>query len=228
MFTRRIALHKIRTGFQGSDKGAVTRMSDVAVRMATGYPALLRADPEIAGNASEPASTPNIDACFKILAATQEQVRLADGKTSFLFGINALMFGFVASAVGPLKAYWHADQQDPIALFATLSLIGFIILDATAVVTLICMIVSRFGGTGTTSHLFFGHIVHRFGRDHERYANEVFQMNEQDWGREVCAQIVEVSHIALTKHRLVRRAAWFTIAAFGCWLLAVLATALLG
>ncbi len=201
-------------------------MSDSAARILPAFPTTLRTDAAATSNAPPPA--PNLDACFKILAANQEQVRLADGKTSFLFGINALMFGFVASAVGPLKAYWYSHPLHPIALFATASLVAFVILDAAAVVTLICMIVSRFGGLGSTrSHIFFGHIVAQFNEDPERYTQEVFQMDQCDWGRELCHQIVEVSRIAMTKHRLVRRAGWLSISAFGCWLLAVLATTLL-
>ena len=45
-------------------------------------------------------------------------------------------------------------------------------------------------------------------------------MKDADWIKDIGSQIVEVSHIALTKHRLVRRAAQFTLAAFVLWVLA--------
>jgi hypothetical protein len=42
-------------------------------------------------------------------------------------------------------------------------------------------------------------------------------MSDADWAGEVGSQIVEVSHIATTKHQLVSRAALFTVAAFILW-----------
>jgi hypothetical protein len=46
-------------------------------------------------------------------------------------------------------------------------------------------------------------------------------MTDEDWVEELGTQIVEVSHIALTKQQLVRRAAWFTIIGSGFWLVSV-------
>ncbi len=225
-------------------------MSQAGSRRSSPYPRVGPADRETldyfpgnefdrsaARNYGEPSETeayedanarqPNLDACFKLLASTQEQVRLADGKTAFLFGINALMFGFVASAVAPLKGHWQSNPLDPLTLIATGGLLCFVVLDAAAVMTLISMVSSRFRGLSSTSHIFFGHIVKSYGNNPQQYVEEVMRMDDWMWAQEICEQVVEVSQIALIKHRLARRAASFTLFAFICWLTAVTATLLL-
>ena len=44
---------------------------------------------------------------------------------------------------------------------------------------------------------------------------------------QVGAEIVEISHIAVTKHQLTRRAAWLTLLAFVFWRASLLAIAFL-
>ena len=43
------------------------------------------------------------------------------------------------------------------------------------------------------------------------------QMTDDEWADEIGTQIVEVSHIALTKHKLLIRAAWLSLLAFVFW-----------
>lgn len=168
--------------------------------------------------------TCNIDACFKVLRSIQDQVRFADGKTSFLFGINALMFGYAAGAVGILKPALVQSIAHPSVIICLVSLTMFVALSAGAVITLISMVMSRFSGVVPAGHIFFGHVIKQHGIDHETYAQEVIAMTRQDWAKEICSQIVEISHIAMFKHRLVRRTAYLTQFAFLCWLVSVVAS----
>src|SRR3954468_23062691 len=95
------------------------------------------------GAAPEPSA--NLDACFKVLAATQEQVRFADNKAAFLFGINTLLFGFVAGTVGVLKKAMTDGPVPPAAWVSLVALIGFVIVAAVAALILIGVVMSRFG-----------------------------------------------------------------------------------
>lgn len=172
-------------------------------------------------------STVNLDACFKVLTATQDQIRFADTKAAFLFAINTLLFGFVAGTIGILKTALRSDSVSPAAVVSLIALIGFVVLAAVAVVTLITVVMSRFGELAPTSRVFFGHIIKQYGKDYGKYVGDVTKMTQQEWTGEVATQIVEVSHIALTKHQLVRRAAWCTIIGLGFWLVAVFSSSLI-
>jgi hypothetical protein len=168
-----------------------------------------------------------LDACFKVLASTQDQIRFADTKTAFLFGINTLLFGFLAAKVGVLKKALLSSPTPSAAVVSLVALIGFVVLAAVAVVVLITVVMSRFGELAPNSRVFFGHIIKQYGKDYGKYVGEVTKMTEQEWDEEVATQIVEVSHIALTKHQLVRRAAWCTVVGFMCWLVAVFSSSLI-
>ena len=177
--------------------------------------------------AEDTAAKVNLDACFKVLAATQDQIRFADTKAAFLFGINTLLFGFVAGTVGVLKKALVAAAVPPAGWVSLVSLIAFVVVSAAAVFILISAVMSRFGELAPASRVFFGHIIKKYGKDYGKYASEVTKMTEQEWAEEVCTQIVEVSHIALTKHQLVRRAAIFTLVAFTCWLVSIFSSSFL-
>jgi len=128
---------------------------------------------------------------------------LRDTKAAFLFGINTLLFGFVAGTVGTLKRALVAATVPPAAWVSLIALIIFVITAATAVVILIHVVMSRFGELAPTSRIFFGHIIKRFGKDYGRYVSEIKAMTELEWVEEVGTQIIEISHIALIKHRWV-------------------------
>jgi Pycsar effector protein len=177
------------------------------------------------GGATDPGV--NLDACFRILAATQDQIRFADTKAAFLFGINTLLFGFVAATVGVLKRALTTAPVPPAAWVSLVALIGFVVLAAVAVVTLISVVMSRFGELAPKSRLFFGHILKHFGKDYGKYVGEVTKRTEEEWAEEVGTQIVEVSHIALMKHQLVKRAALLTMIGFACWLVSVFSSSLI-
>src|SRR4029079_18030804 len=96
-----------------------------------------------------------------------------------------------------------------------------------AVGTLIYAVMSRFGALAPNSRFFFGHIAKCYGKDYAKYVAEVRSMTDDDWLTEVGTQIVETSHIALTKHSAVRIAAIATIIGLTGWVVAVISRSVL-
>jgi hypothetical protein len=78
-------------------------------------------------------------------------------------------------------------------------------------------VMSRFGELAPRSKVFFGHIARDHGNDCEKYVRETSGMTDADWVRDLGSQIVEVSHIALAKHKRVRRAAICVFIALILW-----------
>ena len=169
----------------------------------------------------------NLDNCLKVLAGVQEQIRFADTKAAFLFGINTLMFGFVVIGVGTLKKALALTPIPASAWVGLVSLILFGLCAVAAVGMLIYTVMSRFGALAPKSRVFFGHIANGYGKDYGKYVAEVKGMTEDDWLSDVATQIVETSHIALTKHGTARNAAVVTIVGLVCWVVAVFCIALL-
>lgn len=171
--------------------------------------------------------TTNLDNCLKVLAGIQEQIRFADTKAAFLFGINALMFGFVVGSVGTIKKGLALGSIPASAWVALVALILFGICAILATGMLIYTVMSRFGALAPKSRVFFGHIATGYGKDYNKYVTEVKAMTDDDWLNEVGTQIVETSHIALTKHSTVRNAALTTIVGLVCWAIAIFSVSLL-
>jgi len=169
----------------------------------------------------------NLDNCLKVLAGIQDQIRFADTKAAFFFAINTLMFGFVVNSVGTLKKAMALDSVPPSAWVGLVALIAFGICAVAAVGMLIYAVMSRFGALAPKSRVFFGHIATGYGKDYGKYVSEVKAMSEEDWLHEVGTQIVETSHIALTKHSTVRCAALTTVIGLVCWVVAVFSISLL-
>lgn len=169
----------------------------------------------------------NVETCFGILSATQDQIRFADTKAAFLFGINTLMFGFVASTSGLLKQSLAQQGASAASVIAIVALVVFGVAASGAVVILISAVMSRFGELAPKSRAYFGHIARQYGKDYAKYVGEIQGMSEDDWTEELGTQIVEVSHIALAKHKWIWRAGVATIVSFACWLVCLVAVALL-
>lgn len=169
----------------------------------------------------------NLNTCMKVLAGVQEQIRFADTKAAFVFGINTLMFGFMAGSIATLKKALELTPVPPAAWVGLVSLIVFGLCAVFAVGTLIYTVMSRFGKLAPNSRCFFGHIATTYRKDYAKYVAEVRAMTEDDWLGDVCTQIVETSHIALDKHSAVKMAAIFTIVGFVSWLIAVFSTSFL-
>ena len=92
-----------------------------------------------------------------------------------------------------------------------------------SVVLVILSAMSRFGELAPQCRVFFSHIAKRYGKDYEKYWEESGQMTDAQWAKELSGQIVEVSHIASSKHKLIKWSAVFTLAALSLWAGAVVA-----
>ena len=175
----------------------------------------------------QPAERTSLDICMKVLGGIQEQVRFADTKAAFVLGINTLMFGFLAVSIGTLKRNLTLTPVPPTAWVGLVFLIVFAICAVLAVGTLIWVVMSRFGKLAPKSRCFFGHITTVFGKDYGKYITEMKAMTEDDWLNEVGTQIVEISHIATSKHSAVKVAAIITIVGLASWAVAIVSTSLL-
>lgn len=174
-----------------------------------------------------PGQKSSLDNCLKVLSGVQDQIRFADTKAAFVFAINTLMFGFAVNSVGTLKRALAANPVPPSGWVGLVALILFGICAVISVGMLIYTVMSRFGEKAPKCHIFFGHIATQFGNDFEKYVTELKAMSEEDWLKEVGTQIVETSHIALTKHKTVRYAAQATIVGLACWVVAVFTISLI-
>jgi hypothetical protein len=189
--------------------------------------AALAGQPANAPPPAEAVEKSNLDNCLKVLASIQDQIRFADTKAAFMFGINTLMFGFAITSVGTLKKALALGPVLASAWVGLVALIAFSVCAVVAVAVLIYTVMSRFGALAPKSRVFFGHIATSFGKDYGKYVAEVKAMSEEDWLTEVGTQIVETSHIALTKHWAVRNAGIITTFGLACWVIAVFSTSLL-
>lgn len=169
----------------------------------------------------------NLDTCLKVLASVQEQIRFADTKAVFVFAINTLMFGFLASSANTIKKALAVAPVPAPVWVGLVALILFFICAVIAVGTLIYAVMSRFGALAPKSRVFFGHIVTSYGKDYAKYVAEVRSLTDDDWLNEVGTQIVETSHIAYAKHFAVRIAAITTLIGLVCWVVAVFSIALI-
>jgi hypothetical protein len=158
--------------------------------------------------------------CFLVYQGVQEQIRFADTKAAFITALNAVLFGFLASNFQAIKAVLAAHQSSnaiiiPVAVFGL-----YVLATGLSVGLLITAVMSRFAELAPQSKVFFGHIIRTYGKDCGKYTADIQAMKDADWIKDVGGQIIEVSHIALTKHRMVRRAAQATLGAFVLWVLA--------
>lgn len=171
--------------------------------------------------------SPNLDNCFKVLSSIQDQIRFADAKAAFIFGINTLMFGFLTCTVATLKKALATEPIQPSAWITLIALILFALCAVVAVVFLIYSVMSRLGALAPKSRVFFGHIASQFGKDYGKYVSEMKAMSSDDWLNEVGTQVVETSHIALVKHCAVKKAAIISVVGLVCWVVALFASAFL-
>lgn len=164
---------------------------------------------------------------WNILAGAQEQVRFADSKAAFLAGLNTLLFGFMVSNISKVSAALSIHEIRTVPGFVSLSLLLLYLIATTAsLVLLIGSVMPRLGESAPLSKVFFGHIATHYGRRYDDYIRDTVGMSETDWTQAVGTQIVEVSNIALSKHKTVTRASKLTFLAVVLWMgsLAALAT----
>ena len=169
----------------------------------------------------------NIDTCFKVLSGIQDQIRFADAKAAFIFGINTLMFGFMTCTLASLKKSVAIQPTSPAVIVTLVALILFAGCAVATICLLIYSVMSRFGKMAPKSKLFFGHIASQFGKDYGKYVTELKAMSNDEWITEVGTQIVETSHIAFEKHSAVKKAAIISLIGLACWAVAIFSSALL-
>ena len=158
----------------------------------------------------------NLDMLKTVWAGFQDQAKVADSKAGFFAAFHALLFGFMATHADKLVKVVPASREGAFYVSAILiALYG--LLTAVAVFLLISAVISRFGELAPQSKSFFGHITRQFGKDYAKYCRDAGEMSDEDWCEDIAGQIVEVSHIAVTKHRRVRMAALVTALAFFIW-----------
>jgi hypothetical protein len=158
--------------------------------------------------------------CLEILNHIQEQIRYADSKAGFVAAFNVLLFGFVATHLDKMRTACSGGKSVGGGFLALiLVLVGMYVASmvATFVMVVLC-VVSRFGERGSQSRVFFGHIAAKYGKDHARYLREIRAMTESDWVTELGTQVVEVSRLALMKHKYVRWAACCTLLSVLLWI----------
>jgi hypothetical protein len=66
--------------------------------------------------------------------------------------------------------------------------------------------------------VFFAHIAAQYGKDHKRYSQDLGAMTNAEWLEELGAQVVEVSRLAILKHKCVRWAACCTLVSVLLWI----------
>jgi Pycsar effector protein len=159
----------------------------------------------------------NLDTYFKILGSVQDQTRFADSKAAFVAALNALLFGFMSRNFGSLKAIYTACQAGQVTCWLLFIFAAYLVASLLSLGFVIWAVISRFGELAPRSKVFFGHIARDFGNDCEKYVRETNGMTDVDWARDLGSQIVEVSHIALAKHKRVRLAAIWVFIALILW-----------
>lgn len=164
------------------------------------------------------ATRPNLYMYLKLLDSIQQQIRFADLKAGFIVALNALLFGFLATYFDAVRTLYASAQTRHVAFWcAVLLQVLYLAAMAAAVGIVIWTVMPRFGRRGPPSKVFFAEIATRYGTDCERFVRDTVRLSDDQWADEIGRQIVEVSHIALAKHRLVRQAAWYTLLAFALW-----------
>jgi Family of unknown function (DUF5706) len=160
----------------------------------------------------------NLDTYFKILGGVQDQTRFADSKAVFVAALNTLLFGFMARHFESLKPIYTACQANYVTCWLLFMFFAaYMVASLLSLGFVIWAVMSRFGELAPRSKVFFGHIARDYGNDCEKYVRETRGMTDADWARDLGSQIVEVSHIALAKHKRVRQAAIWVFIALILW-----------
>lgn len=158
--------------------------------------------------------------CLQILDDIQEQIRFADSKAGFIAAFNVLLFGFIATHLDKLRTIYAAgkDINVPLVVLAIVLVAIYVSCTVVSFSLVVSCIISRFGGGGKQSRVFFGHIAAQYGKDYARYIRDIRGMTDADWVEQLATQVVEVSRLALIKHRRTRLAAISTLISVLLWL----------
>ena len=167
------------------------------------------------GATSEP-PPPNLNMMSRTLSSLQDQVKFADTKANFTAGLHILLCGFVVSSADKL-----ANIPPTSRAWAFYCAVMLLILYAAAALVsmtyVVLTIIPRLGGVAPLSRMHFKHIKESYGKDYGKYSKDVQSMMPCDWAEEISTQIINISHIALTKHRLIRAAVIWTLVTLFFW-----------
>jgi Family of unknown function (DUF5706) len=170
-----------------------------------------------------PATEANLEMLQAALEALQEQIRFADTKAGFLATLNLLLFGVIAQESDKLMLVPASNRH--FFYYVTLCLLVAYAVSASAAVCCVIMaVVPRIHATAAPASRFhFAHIYAAYGQDHQRFTDELLNMSHTDWAKDLAWQIMNVSHIAHTKHGLVRRGSMCTAISMGLWIISLIA-----
>ena len=169
-------------------------------------------------NRPSPPPAWQMSACLDILNDIQEQIRFADSKAGFIAAFNILLFGFVANHMDKLRVLCAGKELRTGFVALALVLVGIYV--ASTVITfalVVSCVISRFGGRVRQGRVFFAHIAAQYGKNHKRYTQDIGAMTNAEWLDELGAQVVEVSRLAMLKHKYVRWAACCTLVSLLLW-----------
>jgi hypothetical protein len=173
-----------------------------------------------------------LNSSFHLLGSVEDQVRFADSKAGFLATVQTLLVGPLIYNLPFLKSALH--DKDLATQIVYIGLMGVYGILFTLSMTLVGLaVLPRFGKPKadartkrSPSRLFFGRIAQEYGDDPARFVSDLASMSDRDWIDEVGVYLVDASCIATSKHRLVRRASFATVASVVSW--CILIVALLG
>jgi hypothetical protein len=170
----------------------------------------------------------NLEVYQGILDGVQDQIRFADSKAGFIAALNAVLFGFLSSNISTLRLLESNTLEYTWGICLTKALLVLYVVTTFVSFTFVVRaVMSRFGELAPQTDVFFGHIVKMYGTDYAAYVRTTIGYNDRQWAQQIGTQIVEVSHIALMKHRRVRKAAWCTLVACIFWIATLIAIVLL-
>jgi hypothetical protein len=175
-------------------------------------------EPKKESPSGSPPLTWQMSACLDVLNDIQEQIRFADSKAGFIAAFNVLLFGFVASHLDKLRTMCAGKEMATGCVVFALLLVGaYVVSTVITLALVVSCVLSRFGGQGRKTRMFFAHIAAQYGKNQDRYAKELGAMTCAQWLEELAFQVVEVSRLAVLKHRRVRWAACFTLCSVLLW-----------
>jgi hypothetical protein len=173
---------------------------------------------------AQPAATSSqISICLEILDDIQEQIRFADQKAGFISVLNVFLFGFIANNFDKLRTL-HLSGKDlgTAGMVAAMVVVGiYLVFTVASFLLVVSCVMSRFGQRGPKSRVFFGDIAAGYAADHGRYVETISHMTDAQWVQELGNQVVEVSRLAIIKHKRIRWATMSTLAGVLLWVIAL-------
>lgn len=159
---------------------------------------------------------------FNVLAGVEEQLRFADQKAAFLATLHSFLISALAGNVvyiRSLTANWEAGSVWILGTAFVLYVSCFL-----AALTFVALtVLPRLRKSDRPpSKAFFGRIAGQYSANVEGYVAELRGMTPAQWFAEIGQFIVDVSAIAVAKHRCIRRATQLTIPTVVFWLATVL------